>query len=151
MDLYFPKSQNQTMRSKSFFKKDYVLIIGVAVMYFLMTKNVILPFVHLIFAAVVSLYFFPLKLFIAPTFKITTIRNKIIAELSYFVISNIILLTALSSFLDPEGSIHTVIYIYGLINLAFVIYFYLTKNMHYHFLLTACTTLLIGVVIGIGV
>lgn len=141
--------KNQTMRSKAFFKKDYLLIIFIAVMYFLMMKNVVLPFVHLIFAALVSLYFFPIKLFLAPTFPKTTIRNKIFAELSYFVISNIILLTALSTFLNPEGSLHTVVSIYSFINLAFVIYFYLTKNMNYNFILTASTTLLIGVIIGV--
>lgn len=136
------------MRSKAFFKKDYILIIVVVIMYVMMMKNVVFPFLHLIFAALLSLYFFPVKLFLAPTFQQSTVRNRIIAELSYFVISNIILLTALSSFLDREGSIPTVIYIYGLINSLFLIYFYLTKNMSYNFVLTVCTTLLIGVIIG---
>lgn len=135
---------NQTMSSKDFFKKDYILIIIVSILYFLMMKNSIHPFTHLIVAILVGLYFFPLKLFIRQNFSEYSKSNKVMAELSYFVISNVISLTALSSFLDPEGGIHNVIYIYGIINLIFLIYFHSTKKMTYNLILTCCTTLLVA-------
>lgn len=140
---------NKTMSYKKFYKRDYLLILIICFSYFLMMRNVISPFTHLILAVFVSFYFFPLKLFLPRILPNSSKRNRIIAELSYFVISNIISLTALSFFLDREGTTHNVIYIYGFINLAFLIYFFTTKNMKYNLILSGSTMLLIGLVIGL--
>lgn len=115
-----------------------------SVMYFFTIKNIIPPFVNLIIALMVSIYFFPIKLFIGNDFVKFPIKKKILVALSYYIVSNVIALTALAAYMDDWVFLHTAIFIYGLTNLAFLFYFYFTENVSYNFLLTCCATILIS-------
>lgn len=77
-------------------------------------------------------------------------KNRVALILSYFVISNIITLTALTLYLDGKGFIHTAILIYGIINFAFLLYFHFKENMRYNVILSMCTIVLSSVVGGLN-
>lgn len=137
------------MNSNAIFKKDYIAILLISVLYFLMMKNALPATVYLIIAIIVSLYFFPLKFFL----KVSTVRvskkKTFIGALSYYITGNIIALSALVSFQDGPGFINTTIIIYGIINFALLIYFYMTENISYNFILTCCVALLTAAVYAI--
>ncbi len=115
-------------------------------MYFLTIKNVIPYYVNLIIAVLVSLYFFPLKLFIGNDFEKFSNKKKILIALSYYIVSTVIALTAIVFYADDMEFLNTAIFIYGLINLAFLFYFYFTENVSYNFILTCCVTILVSAV-----
>lgn len=132
--------------SPKILRKDYILVLLVSVTYFLTIQNVIPSYVNLIIAVLVSLYFFPIKLFIGNDFVKFPNKKKILVALSYYIVSNVITLTALVAYMDDLAFLHTTIFIYGLINLVFLFYFYFTENVSYNFILTCCVTILVSAV-----
>ncbi|WP_299397354.1 hypothetical protein [uncultured Gelidibacter sp.] len=137
------------MNSNTILKKDYIAILIISVLYFLMIKNVVPATVYLIIAIIVSLYFFPLKLFLKDSTVSVSKKKTFIGALSYYVTGNIIALSALVSFQDGPGFINTAITIYSLINFGLLVYFYMTENISYNFILTCCVTLLTAAVSAI--
>lgn len=131
---------------KKILKRDYILVLIISILYFLTVKNVIPSYVNLIIGVLVSLYFFPLKLFIGKDFVTFPNRKRILIALSYYIVSNIIALTGAVAYMDDWRFLHNAILIYGLINLAFLFYFYFTENVSYNFILTCCVTILISAV-----
>ncbi|HUH27995.1 hypothetical protein [Gelidibacter sp.] len=137
------------MASKTLLKKDYILVLLQSVMHFLTIKNVIPAVVFLVIAVLVSIYFFPVKLFLRNEFLSESNKKKVVLALSYFVISNIIILTALTVYLDSKGFLHTALLIYSIINLAFLLYFHFKENMRYNFILAFCVVILTSGVVGL--
>lgn len=118
-------------------------------MHFLTIKNVIATFVYLVVAVVVSIYFFPVRLFLGNDFLSESNKKKVVLALSYFVICNIITLTALIMYADGKGFLHTTLLIYHIINMAFIFYFHFKENMRYNFILSICVTFLSSAVVGL--
>ncbi|TDU34211.1 hypothetical protein BXY82_2874 [Gelidibacter sediminis] len=138
------------MTSKRLLRNDYILVLLVSVMYFLAIKDVIAAFVYLVVAVVVSIYFFPARLlFLENDFLREPNKKKVALALSYFVISNIITLTALIIYADGKGFLHTTFLIYSIINLAFLLYFHFQENMRYNFILSIFTTFLSSAVVSL--
>ena len=137
------------MTLKLVLKRDYLLLPILSVLYFLTLKNALPSYIYLISALLVSFYFFPIKLFIGSTLMKSSNTKKIIVLLSYFVISNIIALTILTTY-DPDlGFIRTTILIYSLLNLAFLFYFHMTESGSYNFILTCCAVFLTSAVVSV--
>lgn len=138
------------MDSKTLLNKDYILVLLMSLMCFLTIKNVFPGFGYLVIAVLVSIYFFPVKLYLGNELLNASKKNRVALILSYFVISNIITLTALTLYLDGKGFIHTVTLIYGIINFAFLLYFHFKENMRYNVILSMCTIVLSSVVGGLN-
>lgn len=136
------------MTLKQILQKDYILLLLLSVLYFLAIKSVLPAFIYLICALLTSFYFFPIKLFLGSALDKNSSSKRIIVLLSYFVIGNIIALTALIAFQSDLDFIRTAIFIYGLVNLAFLIYYHFTESGSYNFMLTVCTVILTSAVIG---
>ena len=66
-----------------------------SVLYFLSIQKVIPNFVYLIIALINSFYFFPIKLFLDKSLFTGPMKRKVIKVFSYFIISNIIVFSAL--------------------------------------------------------
>ncbi|MCL8008412.1 hypothetical protein M8845_13365 [Gelidibacter japonicus] len=137
------------MTSKTLLRNDYILVLLMSVMHFLTIKNIIATFVYLVVAVVVSIYFFPVRLFLGNDFLSESNKKKVVLALSYFVISNIITLTALIMYADGKGFLHTTLLIYHIINMAFIFYFHFKENMRYNFILSICVTFLSSAVVGL--
>ncbi|MEO5790109.1 hypothetical protein [Gelidibacter sp.] len=137
------------MTSKLIFKRDYLLLPILSLLYFLAIKNVIPAFIYLLIALLTSIYFFPIKLFLRYDSTPSNNKRRIVVLLSYFIISNIIALSALVAFQSDLGFIRTGISFYGLINFAFLIYFHRTEKGSYNFILACCTVVLTSAIIGV--
>lgn len=137
------------MTSKTLLRNDYIFVLLMSVMYFLTIKNVFPTFVYLVIAVLVSIYFFPVKLFLGNEFLSAPNKKKVALALSYYVISNIITLTALIIYVDGKGFLHTTLLIYHIINLAFLLYFHFTENMRYNFVLSFCVVILSPASVGL--
>lgn len=137
------------MASKTFQKRDYILVLLQSLVHFLTIKNIIPTVVYLVIAVLVSIYFFPIKLLLENKFLGVLNKKKAVLALSYFVISNIITLTALTVYLDSKGFLYTALLIYSLINFAFLLYFHFKENMRYNFILAFCVVILTSSVVGL--
>lgn len=138
------------MALKQILKKDYILLLLLSVLYFLTIKGFVPAIIYLILALLVSFYFFPVKLFLGSNLEKYSTNKKIIVLLSYFVIGNIIALTTLVASQADLKFVRTAIFIYGFVNIAFLIYFHLTESGSYNVRLTAYTLILISAVVGIS-
>lgn len=134
------------MTLKQILKKDYILLLILSVMYFLTVKDALPATIYLVFALLVSLYFFPIKLFLGSAHIESSQKRKIIVLLSYFVISNIIALTVLATYQTDFGFIRIAILIYTILNIAFLFYFHMTESGSYNFILTCCAVWLTSAV-----
>ncbi len=138
------------MMSKLVFKRDYILLPILSVLYFLTIKNAIPNYIYLISALLVSFYFFPIKLFLGSSLMKFSNTKKIIVLLSYFVISNIVAMTVLTAYNSDLEFIRTAIFIYSFLNLVFLFYFHYTESAGYNFILTCCAVILSAAVVGIS-
>ena len=134
---------------KTLLKKDYLLVILCSVIYFLTVKGVIPAFTYLALAILISIYFFPVKLFIGNDFLSASNKKKAAKALSYFVVSNIIILNAVIIYVDGKEFLHITLSIYSIINLAFLFYFHFKENMHYNFILSVCATIFSSAAVGL--
>ena len=137
------------LNSKLIFKRDYLILPILSVMYFLTVKEVLPTTTYLISALLVSFYFFPIKLFLGSELMKFSNKRKIIVLLSYFVISNIVALTILAIYSVDFGFIRIAILIYSFLNIAFLFYFHFTESGSYNFILACCTVLLTSAVVGV--
>lgn len=137
------------LNSKLIFKRDYLILPILSVMYFLTVKEVLPTTTYLISALLVSFYFFPIKLFLGIELMKSSNKRKIIVLLSYFVISNIVALTILAIYSVDFGFIRIAILIYSFLNIAFLFYFHFTESGSYNFILACCTVLLTSAVVGV--
>lgn len=137
------------MISKLIFKRDYILLSILSVLYFLTVKTAIPNYIYLISAFLVSFYFFPIKSFLGSSLMKSSNTKKIIVLLSYFVISNIVALTILTTYNSDFGFVRIAILIYSILNLAFLFYFHMTESGSYSFVLTCCAVLLTSAVAGV--
>ncbi len=134
------------MTSKTILKKDYILVLILVVLRFLSSKNVIPNFSYLLIASIVAFYFFPVKLFLDKSLFDETKRKKIVKVLSYFIISSIIVFSALLFYEDDRNSfIGNTFLVYSLLNTILFFYFYFTENISYHFILTLCVSFLVSI------
>ena len=134
------------MTSKTILKKDYILVLILVVLRFLSSKNVIPNFSYLMIALFVAFYFFPIKLFLDKSLYDETKRKKIVKVLSYFIISSIIVFSALLFYEDDRNSfIGNTFLVYSLLNTILFFYFYFTENISYHFILTLCVSFLVSI------
>lgn len=138
------------MVSKLVFKRDYILLPILSVLYFFTIKNAIPSYIYLISALLLSFYFFPIKLFLGSALMKSSNTKKIIVLLSYFVISNIVAMTVLTAYNTDLEFIRTAIFIYSFLNLIFLFYFQFTESGSYNFILTCCTVILSAAVVGIS-
>ena len=129
------------MPLKSALKKDYMLLPILSVIYFLTIKSIISSSVYLLISIVISIYFFPIKLFLGNDSTLSNNKRRIVVLLSYFIISNIIALSALVAYQGDLGFIRSGIFIYSLINVSFLIYFHMTERGSYNFILTGCAVI----------
>ncbi len=127
------------MTLKSVLNRDYFLLPILSIIYFLTIKGAMPSVVYVIIALLTSIYFFPVKLFLENDATKFTSQRRIVVLLSYFIISNLIAISILLAYQTDLGFIRTVISIYSLINLAFLIYFHMTESGGYNFILTCCT------------
>lgn len=146
LKLFSPK--DNIVASKTLLRKDYILVLLMSLICFLTIKSVFPGFVYLVIAVLVGIYFFPVKLYMGNELLNASNRKRVALILSYFVISNIIILTALTVYLDGEGFIHNTILIYSIINLVFLLYFHFMENMRYNVILSLCTMVLISAVMS---
>lgn len=130
------------MTLKSALKKDYFLLPLLSVLYFLTIKDSFSATIYLIIAFLISIYFFPVKLFMRSAPKKSSAKINIFAPISYFVISNIIILTILTTFNIESEFLSMTILIYSVFNIALLIYFHFTESGGYNFILTCCALLL---------
>ncbi|MGC1633378.1 MAG: hypothetical protein WA749_14810 [Gelidibacter sp.] len=137
------------MTSKLIFKRDYLLLPILSILYFLAIKGVIPALAYFLIALLTSFYFFPIKLFFSYDSTPSKNNRRIVVLLSYFIISNIIALSALVAFQFDLGFIRTGISIYSLFNFAFLIYFHMTEKGSYNFILACCTVVLTSAIIGV--
>ncbi len=137
------------LNSKLIFKRDYLILPILSVMYFLTVKEVLPTTTYLISALLVSFYFFPIKLFLGSELMKSSNKRKIIVLLSYFVISNIVALTIVATYSVDFGFIRIAILIYSFLNIAFLFYFHFTESGSYNFILACCTVLLTSAVVGV--
>lgn len=137
-------NKSKIMTKTNILKKDYILILILSVLYFLSVKNVIPTFAYLIIALVGSFYFFPIKLFLDKNLFNETRNKKIAKILSYFVIGNIIVFSALMLYVDGPGFFRNSLFVYGILNSILLFYFYFTENVSSNFILSACTIILIS-------
>ncbi len=134
------------MIKQNLIKKDYILILILVILRFLSSKNVIPNFSYLMIALIVSIYFFPVKLFLDKSLFNETKSKKIAKMLSYFIIGNIIIFSALLFYIDDRnGFIATTFLVYGLLNTILFFYFFFTENISYNFILALCASCLISV------
>ena len=136
------------MTLKLVLKRDYLLLPILSVMYSLTVKDVLPSTIYLISALLVSVYFFPIKLFLGSGLMESTNKKRIVVLLSHFIISNIIALSALQAYQTDLGLIRTGLAIYGLINVAFLLYFHFTESGSYYFFLACCAVILTFATIG---
>lgn len=134
------------MIKQNLIKKDYILILILVILRFLSSKNVIPNFSYLMIALIVSIYFFPVKLFLDKSLFNETKSKKIAKMLSYFIIGNIIIFSALLFYIDDRNDfIATTFLVYGLLNTILFFYFFFTENISYNFILALCASCLISV------
>lgn len=130
------------MDFQTLLRKDYTLVLLISILYFLTIKEVVPEFAYLVIAVMISIYFFPIKLLLGNDISDASNKKKVTLAVSYFVISNIIALTALTAYFDRKGLILTAIHIYSFINFAFLLHFHFKENMRYNVILSVCTIVL---------
>lgn len=121
------------MLANQILKKDYLLLPILCVLYFLTIKSTIPFLVYLLIAVLTSIYFFSIKLFLGFN---STNKKRIVVLLSYFIISNIIVLSALEAYQADLEFICIAILFNNILNIAFLIYFHFTESGSYNFILT---------------
>lgn len=133
------------MTKQNILKKDYILLLLLSVLYFLSIQKVIPNFVYLIIALINSFYFFPIKLFLDKSLFTGPMKRKVIKVFSYFIISSIIVFSALLFYTDDGNNfIRTTLFVYGMLNLILLFYFYFTENISSSFILSVCTSILVS-------
>ena len=138
------------MLANKILKKDFLLLPILSVVYFLTIKSAIPSIVYLLIALLTSIYFFPIKLFLGYNSTKFTDKKRIVVLLSYFISSNVIVLSALVSFQADLEVIRIAILIYSILNIALLIYFHFTESWSYNFILTCCAVFLTSAVAGIS-
>lgn len=138
------------MTKQEILKKDYILLLLLSVMYFLTVKEALSASIYIVFALLVSLYFFPIKLLLGTVPVTISNKKKVIILFSYFIISGIIALTVLTRYEADFGLFRTTIAVYGLINFGFLIYFFVSENVSYNFILTLCAGFLTSAAAGLA-
>ena len=138
------------MLANKILKKDFLLLPILSVVYFLTIKSDIPSIVYLLIALLTSIYFFPIKLFLGYNSTKFTDKKRIVVLLSYFISSNVIVLSALVSFQADLEVIRIAILIYSILNIALLIYFHFTESGSYNFILTCCAVFLNSAVAGIS-
>lgn len=149
----YPRNENpnysfqlKIMAIKTLLKRDYIFILILAVLRFLSSKNVIPNFSYLLIALPLAFYFFPVKLFLDKSLFDETKSKKIVKVLSYFIISSIIVFSALLFYEDERNSfIVNTFLVYSLLNTILFFYFYFTENISYYFILTLCASFLVSI------
>ena len=133
------------MTKQKIIQKDYIFLIILAVLNFLSTKEVIPNYVYLLIALLGSFYFFPIKLFLDKSLFTGPMKRKVIKVFSYFIISSIIVFSALLFYTDDGNNfIRTTLFVYGMLNLILLFYFYFTENISSSFILSVCTSILVS-------
>src|SRR5690606_19802064 len=133
----YPRNENpnysfllKIMAIKTLLKRDYIFILMLVVLRFLGSKNVIPNFSYLLIALPLAFYFFPVKLFLDKSLFDETKSKKIVKVLSYFIISSIIVFSALLFYEDERNSfIVNTFLVYSLLNTILFFYFYFTENI----------------------
>ena len=137
------------MLAKQILKKDYLVLPILSVLYFLTIKSAIPSLVYLLIALLTSVYFFPIKLFLGSDSTKSTNKKRIVVLLSYFIISNIIVLSSLVAYQADLEFIRIAIPIYSILNIGFLFYFFMTESASYNFILTCCAVFLTSAVAGV--
>ena len=105
-------------------KVDYLIVIISYLFLFITTKQIIPIYVYAFFALLISLYFFPLRLIINLKKKISKL-NLVITGL---IFSILLTFSILNLYIPNDSFIKYTIYGTGLLNIAFMIYYYLKHN-----------------------
>lgn len=132
------------MIKEKILKKDYILIILLCILYFLSVKNVMPTFGYLLVALAISFYFFPIRLFLERRLFNETNGKKIAKVLSYFIIGNIIAISALLPYVDGSGFFRYALFAYALLNMVLLFYFYFTESTGSNFILSLWTVILVS-------
>ncbi len=105
-------------------KVDYLIVIISYIFLFITIKQIIPIYIYALFALLISLYFFPLRLIINLNKK----KSKVNLVITGLIFSILLTFSILNLYIPNDNFIKYTIYAMGLLNFAFMIYYYLKHN-----------------------
>lgn len=129
-------------------KYEYILPIICSIIYFLAIKNIIPNLFYAVFAILVSLYFFPLKLILKNNSTEDYDKNNLMRIISFIIIS-IISALSIIILINNNLDLRYIFKVLSIINVFLLIYFYIKKynksTLLTHFGFIIFTSAIIGI------
>lgn len=120
------------MKTNIILRVEIILPYLAALMFFMMSKLQFSSAWYFIFAALMALYFFPLRLLIHAITKEKTLKDRIVFFLSSVLISIILALSAIYSFADSIEILRIILIIFCILNFLFLVYYFIMdKNISF--------------------
>ena len=137
------------MKNLKIDRYEFLLPIIASIIYFFTVKHVIPRIPYVIFASLISIYFFPMKLFFNKVLSDNLLKNRLTELTSILIFSMIAAFSIVLLFEKANANLKILFEILSIINVLFVLYYSIIDNKRNTFITHLGFIVLTAAILGI--
>ncbi len=137
------------MKNLKIDKYEFLLPIIASIIYFFVVKQVIPKISYIVFASLISIYFFPMRFIFNKVLSENSLKNRLIELISILVFSIITVLSITLLFANTNSNLKILFEVFSIINVLFVLYYSIANNRKNTFITHLGFIVLTSAILGI--